>query len=153
MTLKKRCLESRPMKKTLPYILVCFLFTFSVQSQEVLGKWENRNSEGKVNSIIEIYKKGDEIYGKVHRIIKEEDRDRLCTECEGELKNEPIEGMELMKGLKKEGDEYVDGTIIDPKSGKEYRCKIWLDEEDPDVLKIRGYLAFFYKTKTWLRAE
>lgn len=141
------------MKKTLPLIIVCFFTGWCMNSQKVLGKWENTNSEGKVNSIIEIYEKGDEIYGKVHRITKEEDRDRLCTECEGELKDEPIEGMELMKGLKKEGDEYTGGTIIDPKTGKEYRCKIWLDEDNPDVLKVRGYLAFFYKTKVWRRAE
>lgn len=85
--------------------------------------------------------------------MKEEDRDRLCTECKGELKNQPIEGMELMKGLRKEGDEYVGGTIVDPKSGKEYRCKVWLDEDNPDILKVRGYLAFFYKTKIWRRAR
>ncbi|TBW29023.1 DUF2147 domain-containing protein [Gramella sp. KN1008] len=141
------------MKKTLLSILICFLTGFCLNAQQVLGKWENTNPQGKVNSIIEIYKKGDKIYGKVHRIMNEEDRDRLCTECEGELKDEPIEGMELMRGLKKEGDEYTGGKIIDPKTGKEYRCKIWLDEDNPDVLKVRGYLAFFYKTKVWHRAE
>ncbi|MDX1544393.1 MAG: DUF2147 domain-containing protein [Christiangramia sp.] len=141
------------MKKTLLHIILLVITPFTIHSQGVVGKWENTNSEGKVNSIIEIYKKGDEIYGKVDRILKEEDRGRRCTKCEGDLKNEPIEGMELMKGLKKEGDEYVGGTIVDPKSGKKYRCKIWLDDDNPDILKVRGYLAFFYKTKTWQRAE
>ncbi|WP_300438931.1 DUF2147 domain-containing protein [Christiangramia sp.] len=126
---------------------------FPVQAQEVLGKWENTNNEGKVNSIIRIYKKGDKIYGKVDHIIKEEDRNRLCTKCEGDLKNVPVEGMELMQGLKKEGNEYVGGTIVDPKTGKEYRCKIWLDEQNPDILNVRGYISFFYKTKIWHRAE
>ena len=85
--------------------------------------------------------------------MKEEDREKLCTNCEGKLKDQPIEGMVLMQGLEKEGDVYEGGTIVDPKTGKEYRCKIWIDEEEPDVLKIRGYLAFFYRTKTWQRAE
>ncbi|MDR5590087.1 DUF2147 domain-containing protein [Christiangramia sp. SM2212] len=135
-------------------ILVVSFSCFNIaHSQEVLGRWENTNEEGKVNSIIEIYEKGDKIYGKVDRIMKEEDRDRLCIKCEGELKNVPVEGMELMKGLEKDGDEYVGGTIVDPKTGKEYRCKIWLDEDDPDVLRIRGYISVFYKTKTWRRAE
>lgn len=141
------------MYKSLLHIIILLFTTSQLSSQEILGKWENMNAEGKVNSIIEIYKKDDEIYGKVDRIVKEEDRGRLCTECEGELKNQPIEGMELMKGLRKEGDEYVGGTIVDPKTGKEYRCKVWLDEENPNILKIRGYLAFFYKTKTWKRAR
>jgi len=140
------------MKITL-FIVFVMSAVCPMQAQDVFGKWENTNEGGKVNSIIEIYKKGDEIYGKVNRIMKEEDRDRICTKCEGDLKDEPIEGMELMKGLKKDGDEYVGGTIVDPKSGKEYRCKIWLDDENQDILKIRGYISLFYRTKTWRRAE
>ncbi|MDX1762598.1 MAG: DUF2147 domain-containing protein [Christiangramia sp.] len=140
--------------KNLPLIFFFLIATlFQVQAQSVLGKWENRNEEGRVNSIIKVYEKDDMIYGKVDRIMKEEDRDRVCTRCEGDLKNVPIEGMELMKGLEKDGEEYVGGTIVDPKTGKEYRCKIWLDEENPDVLKVRGYISLFYKTKEWHRAE
>jgi len=139
--------------KTTIFILLLISVTLPIHSQEVTGKWENMNEDGKVNSIIEIFEKGDEIYGRVDRIMKEEDRDRVCTKCEGELKDEPIEGMQLMKGFKKDGDEYVGGTIVDPKNGKEYRSKIWLDEDNPDVLKIRGYISVFYRTKTWRRAK
>ena len=135
------------------YIFLLLCFTIPIQAQEVLGKWENKNEDGKVNSIIEIFKKGDEVYGRVDRIIKEEDRDRLCTKCEGDLKNVPMEGMEIMKGLTKEDDGYGGGTIVDPKTGKEYRCKIWLDEDNPDILKVRGYISLFYQTRTWHRAE
>ncbi len=136
--------------------LIFFLSLFlniPLQAQSVLGKWENRNEEGKVNSIVMVYEKDDKIFGKVDHIVKEEDRDRICTKCEGELKNEPVQGLEIMKGLEKEGDEYVGGSIVDPKTGKKYRCKIWLDEDNPDILKIRGYISFFYKTKEWRRAE
>lgn len=135
------------------YIILFIAFVIPTQAQEVIGKWKNTNEEGKVNSIIKIYKKGDKFYGKVDHIVNKEDRDRICTKCEGELKNAPIEGMVLMQGLRKEGDEYVGGTIVDPKTGTEYRCKIWLDEDNPDLLKVRGYISFFYKTKTWHRAE
>ncbi|SDR84892.1 DUF2147 domain-containing protein [Gramella sp. MAR_2010_147] len=135
------------------YFVFLMSIPFNLQAQEVLGRWENTNKEGKVNSIIEIYEKGDEIYGKVDRILNEEDRNRRCTKCEGDLKNEPVEGMELMKGLKKDGDEYAGGTIVDPKTGKEYRCKIWLDDDNPDVLNVRGYISLFYKTKIWRRAD
>ncbi len=138
--------------KDLPLIIVfLFLICLPVKSQSVLGKWKNTNENGRVNSIIEIYEKGDKVYGKVDKIMKEEDRDRICTKCPGELKNEPVQGMEIMKGLQKNGDEYVGGTIVDPKTGKKYRCKIWLEENNPDVLKIRGYISLFYKTKQWTR--
>lgn len=141
------------MKRILLHIVFFSILAMPVNAQDVVGKWENTNEDGRVNSIIQVYEEGGKIYGKVYRITKEEDRDRVCTECEGDLKNKPIEGMVLMRNLEKEGGQYVGGTIVDPKSGKEYRCKIWLDEDDPNTLKVRGYLAFFYKTKTWQRAE
>ncbi|MBT8296019.1 MAG: DUF2147 domain-containing protein [Gramella sp.] len=141
------------MKSFSGIFLILYILSFPAQAQSVLGNWENRNEDGEVNSIIEVYEKEDEIFGKVSRILKEEDRDRVCTKCEGDLKNEPIEGMVLMQGLTKDGDKYVGGSIVDPKTGKEYRCKIWLDDDNPDILKVRGYISLFYKTKKWHRAE
>tara|TARA_B100002003_G_scaffold190887_1_gene179892 strand:+ start:56 stop:493 length:438 start_codon:yes stop_codon:yes gene_type:complete len=142
------------------YILFSVFFTAfaalnSVYAQDdVFGKWKCTNDEGKVNSIVKIFKKEDgEVCGKVLRITKEEDRDKLCTECKGALKDKPIEGLQLMHGLKKEGDHYAGGEIINPKSGKVYKVKIWVDEDNPDMLNVRGYVAFFYKTMTWERAE
>ena len=142
------------------YILFSVFFTAfaalnSVYAQDdVFGKWKCTNDEGKVNSIVKIFKKEDgEVCGKVLRITKEEDRDKLCTECKGALKDKPIEGLQLMHGLKKEGDHYAGGEIINPKSGKVYKVKIWVDDDNPDKLNVRGYVAFFYKTMTWERAE
>ncbi len=142
------------MKKGLYLFYALLYFSISaVQAQSVFGKWKVINDSGKVNSLIEIYEKDGEVYGKVVRIMKEEDRDRKCNNCSGDLKNKPIEGLELMKGMQKDNDKYTGGTITDPESGKEYKCKIWLDEDDPDKLHVRGYVAFFYKTQTWERKE
>jgi uncharacterized protein (DUF2147 family) len=129
------------------------LISSGIQAQGVFGKWNVVNDAGRVNSIVEIYEKDGAIHGKVLRITKEEHRDRKCTECQGELKGKPIEGLNVIRDFVKEGEEYVDGTLIDPKSGKEYDGKIWVDENNPDKLNVRGYIAFFYKTKTWERAE
>ncbi|MDT0647556.1 DUF2147 domain-containing protein [Zunongwangia sp. F260] len=134
------------------FVLGLYWFT-SLQAQTVFGKWENRNEDGKVNSVIEVYEQDDEVFGRIERIMKEEDRDRKCTACEGALHNRPLEGLVIMRGLERADDGYEDGVVIDPKSGKEYRCKIWLDPENPDKLYVRGYIAFFYKTKVWDRLE
>ncbi len=144
------------MKKHKPYIfyLLILCVGISTQAQSVLGKWQTVNEEtGLSTSIIEIYKVGDELNGKVVRILNEEDRDRLSTKCEGEMKNKPIEGLVVMTGLEKSDGEYEGGTVTDPKSGKVYRCKIWLDEDNPKILKVRGYISIFYRTQTWIRAE
>ncbi len=135
-------------------LLLFILGGVNLQAQSIYGKWHTINEEtGKPNSIIEIYEEDGAAHGKVVRIIKEEDRDQLCNNCEGDLKDQPIEGLELMKGFEKNGKEYVNGLITDPKSGKEYKSKMWIDETNPDRLKVRGYVAFFYKTQTWHRAK
>lgn len=144
------------MKSKVNILLVFFCGLLAcphVQSQSIFGKWQVTNDAGKVNSIIEIYESGGEVVGKVVRIMKEEDRDKTCGNCKGHLKDKPIEGLKVIHGFEKEGNEYTGGTLIDPDSGKEYKGKIWLDNENPDKLNVRGYIAFFYKTKTWERAE
>lgn len=126
----------------------------SLYSQTIFGKWNTINEEtGKPNSIIEIYEDDGVVNGKVVKILKEQDRNKLCNNCAGDLKDQPIEGLELMRGLEKNGNEYAGGLITDPKTGKEYKVKIWVDEDNPNRLKVRGYIAFFYRTETWHRVN
>ncbi len=146
------------MKKMLKlkYLMLILILTFgfNLQAQTVLGKWHTINEDtGKPNSLIEIYEEGGEVKGKVIKILKKEDRDKLCNSCSGHLKDQPIEGLELMTGFEKDGNEYSGGLITDPKSGKEYKAKMWVDKDNPDRLKVRGYIAFFYKTQTWHRVK
>ncbi|WP_299311279.1 DUF2147 domain-containing protein [uncultured Aquimarina sp.] len=134
-------------------IALIFVTNFANAQSEIIGKWKTiDDNTGEAKSIVLIYKKGSKIYGKIDRILKESDRDKLCQECEGEDYNKPIEGMVILKGLQKDGDEYEDGTIMDPENGKVYRCKIWVDEQDPNVLNVRGYIAFLFRTQQWVKA-
>lgn len=61
--------------------------------------------------------------------------------------------MEILWDLIKIGKVWDDGTIMDPKNGKEYSCKIEL--EGQDKLKVRGYLGFSLlgRTQTWFRVK
>ena len=54
--------------------------------------------------------------------------------------------MVIITNLQKNGDVYEGGEILDPKKGKIYKCKIWLEN---GVLKVRGYWGFIYRTQTW----
>jgi len=136
-------------------ICVCILFNATLNySQSVIGKWKNIDDEdGKAKAIIEIYEKGEKLYGKVHEIVDPKDRNKVCINCSGEDKNKPILGMVVIKGLHKDGHEFNSGTILDPKKGKLYKCYITL--ESKDVLKVRGYIGFsiFGRTQYWYRVK
>ena len=141
------------MKKKITLLLLLVSAT-TIQAQSVLGEWFTFDSEtGEKNSIVEIYEEDGEFHGKVVKLLRDEDKDRKCTKCTGNLKNKPIEGMVVLRDMEKNGDEFKGGVITDPKSGKNYKSKMWLDEEDPGKLKVRGYVGFLYETRTWERVK
>ncbi|GFD76109.1 MULTISPECIES: DUF2147 domain-containing protein [Tenacibaculum] len=136
-------------------ILFALLFTtvsLSMSAQTIFGKWENRDEEtNKVDSVIEVYKKDGKAYAKIIEITDKNRQEAVCDKCSGKRKNNPILGMNILTGLKKDGDEWSGGKILDPKNGKEYKCYIKL--ENDNKLKIRGYIGFaaFGRTAYWYR--
>ncbi|MEN9656287.1 MAG: hypothetical protein RL311_1258, partial [Bacteroidota bacterium] len=71
----------------------------------------------------------------------------------GDDKNKPILGLNIIKGLSKDGAEYNSGEILDPKNGKLYKCALSL--ESKDKLKVRGYIGFSLigRTQYWYRVN
>ena len=61
--------------------------------------------------------------------------------------------MIILKGLKKDGDEWSGGKILDPENGSIYKCYIELIEKNK--LKIRGYIGFSLlgRTEYWFREK
>ncbi len=142
------------MKKLILNLLAIFAFSFATQAQDVIGKWKTIDDEtGKPKSIIEIYKEGNKYYGKIVELLTEENKDGVCRTCETKYKNKNIIGLVILKDLEKDGDEYEDGEIMDPKNGKTYSCYIKLEE--PDKLKVRGYIGFSLlgRTQYWYRVK
>lgn len=138
------------MKKTFLTFALCLTF-LATNAQTVFGKWKTKDENGKVESVIEIYKQNGKAYAKIVEITDPTRRDNVCTECKGSKKNKPILGMVIMNGLEKDGDEWNDGKILDPKSGKEYSCYIKLINKNK--LKLRGYIGFAIagRTEYWYR--
>ncbi|NIG54552.1 DUF2147 domain-containing protein [Chitinophaga sp. Cy-1792] len=66
------------------------------------------------------------------------------------LRSRNIIGIVNLNGLKWDGKEYIDGVIYDPRSGKSYKCKAWMEG---DKFHLRGFIgvALFGQTVTWHR--
>ncbi len=134
---------------------ILILVSHGANAQSILGEWKTIDDiSGNPKSILEVFEKGGRIYGKVQKILEKGKENAKCIKCEGDLKNKPVVGMLIIDGLKNESkNEYSGGEILDPENGRKYRCKIWLDPKNPNELKVRGYIAFFYRTQTWLRVK
>jgi uncharacterized protein (DUF2147 family) len=77
-----------------------------------------------------------------------------CDLCADDRKGKPKLGMEIIRGAKKaEGKEvWEGGKILDPDNGKEYTLRL-TPIEDGKKLEVRGYIAFFFRTQTWIRTQ
>ena len=137
--------------------MLCFAYTVLGVSVFAAGKiegtWVSVDDEtGQKKSHIEISRDHDGRYsGKVIKLLL--DPDFRCTACDGSRKDQPVQGMTVLWGLKKKGDKYVDGQILDPKKGKIYKAKVHLAENDTHLI-VRGHLAFsslFGRSQTWIR--
>ncbi len=131
--------------------LFCLVFTqFASAQTSILGTWKSIDDKtGEAKSIVEIYERGSKIYGKIIKIFPQKGvTDPICTKCP---KNDPrfnkkILGMEIIKELVPDGNEFEGGDILDPEVGNFYCCKLWLDG---GLLKVGGYFGHFYRTLTW----
>lgn len=131
------------------------LTSFSAHAQDVIGKWKTIDDEtGEERSIVELFEKNGKVFGKVVKLLRipGEDPDPVCKECDesDERYNKKVIGMEILRDMEKSGDAYDNGNILDPKNGRIYRCKIWIENND---LKVRGYWGPFYRTQTWHRTQ
>lgn len=137
----------------LTILFVAVAGVFSAQAQ-VTGKWKTIDDEtGKAKSIVEIYESNGKLYGKVVEILNPAKKNAKCDKCEGADKGKPVEGLVIIKGLTKDGNEWTDGDILDPTKGKLYSCTLKL--EGKDKLKVRGYLgvSLLGRTQTWTRVN
>ncbi|HLS95674.1 MAG TPA: DUF2147 domain-containing protein [Sphingobacterium sp.] len=127
--------------------LLVSIFAFAQNADPILGKWQNPSGEGK----IEIYKKGDKYFGKLYWIKDANKKDQKNPDAK--LRNRKIQGLEILSGFTRDGQNYSGGQIYDPKSGKTYSCKMTV--KGPDKLDIRGYLgvSLLGRTETWKRIE
>lgn len=134
-------------------ILALLLPLVAPAQHGVTGMWKTiDDNTGKPRSVVEITDQGGRLQGRIVKLFRDpgEDPDPICDECPDDRKDHKAIGLEIIRDLVRDGSEWADGTILDPENGKVYDCKIWLED---GTLKVRGYVAFFFRTQTWLRYE
>ena len=136
----------------LPLLAVSFS-AFAQQSP--VGTWttiDDKTQQPK--SIVEIYEtRNGSLAGKVVEVLQSDQGENpVCLKCEGERKDQPIEGMVILWGVQQRGDTWEGGKILDPASGKVYSVRM-RPTEGGTRMEVRGFMGFSLlgKTQTWQR--
>jgi uncharacterized protein (DUF2147 family) len=121
------------------------------------GLWKSiDDASGKPTALIRITDSGGELTGKIEKLFRtpEEDQNPKCVLCTDARKDQPILGMTILDGLKKDGNEYSGGQILDPKNGKVYKSKLTV-RDGGRKLEVRGYIGMpmLGRSQMWLRQE
>ncbi len=137
-------------------IALTFAASAAMAQMTPVGLWKTiDDNDGSAKSEIRIVDTAGVVSGKIEKILDPKSKPgELCVECTDERKDQPILGMEILRGLKRaEGkDVWEGGKVLDPKNGKVYRATV-TPIEGGAKLQMRGYIGFFYRTQTWVRVS
>lgn len=127
----------------------------AAEAASPVGLWTTIDDETDApRSIVEITEVNGELQGRVTKIFYRPDEkpDPVCDKCDGARKDQPIIGMTFLWGMKKDGDGWAGGSILDPKNGKIYNAKMSL-QDDGKRLRVRGFIGtpLLGRSQTWLR--
>jgi uncharacterized protein (DUF2147 family) len=120
------------------------------------GTWKTIDDKtGRPKSIVQISEQSGELQAKVVHVIESSHGPHpICTACSGERKDKPIEGMTIMWGVKKQGDGWSGGTILDTENGKTYSVKLALTDNGAK-LDVHGYIgvSLLGRSQIWQREK
>lgn len=127
------------------------------QEASPVGLWKNIDDvTGKPKALIRITEVKGELRGQIEKLYRapNEDQNPRCEKCQGANKDQPVLGMVFMSGLRKDGNDYTGGEILDPDDGKTYRSKMTL-VDGGRKLNVRGYIGvpMFGRSQIWVRQE
>ena len=125
----------------------------AASAQDVIGKWKLEDGR----AIVEVYQDGNVYNGKIVWLKNPTESDGTpavdSNNPDKSLRKRQILGLNMLHGLKKDGEKYAGGKIYDPGNGKTYNCSM---KVEGDVLRVRGSLdakGLLGRTMDWFRVK
>lgn len=128
-------------------------------SDPLIGKWKTIDDQsGYSRADVEIRQKADGTYEGViveTRNIPGTEKMGICHKCPGNLKDKPFIGLPFIWNFKQDPNnpnQFIDGRVLDPISGKVYKGKARLNATQRR-LTLRGYVgvSVIGRSVTWVK--
>lgn len=144
--------------KLVPFLTALLLSCLSLTAlatDSPVGLWRTIDDRsGKEKSLVRIVEVNGELRGTIEKLFREpgEEPNPQCEKCTGDKKNKPVIGMTILSGLRRDGQQFTGGEILDPANGKSYQCKLAVSD-DGKKLNVRGFIGvpMLGRTQVWVR--
>ena len=148
------------MTKRIVSIAVLFFIVTNIfaQADKVVGYWLTENTKAQV----QVYKtENGKYYGKMVWLKEPKDENgKLKVDKhnkDAKLQTRPIMNLVFISHFSYNADdkEWQDGEIYDPESGNTYKCFMWFENNNFEVLNVKGYIGFSFigRTTKWKREQ
>ena len=120
-----------------------FTATPAMAAAPIVGKWMTAEKD----SIIEIAPCGTNMCGKISKFltpVQGPPFDRNNPNVS--LRNRPLLGLPILLALK-DGSKQWEGNIYDPKKGKTYKSKVFMNPNG--TMTVKGCVVFFCQSFVW----
>jgi uncharacterized protein (DUF2147 family) len=129
---------------------LCPLVSIAINPNDIVGIWLTENDESK----IEIYKQGNEYFGKIIWLKEPNDKNgnpkKDKNNPDPTKRNNPAIGIFILKNVKYDNGKWK-GTLYGPKRGKEVDCSLKLVSKD--VLEGHVSYGLVSGNRTWRRVK
>jgi uncharacterized protein (DUF2147 family) len=129
-------------------------FAHAAGDKSCAGFWQQVDNDGHVGGWFYFTEVKGRFEGRLVKMFNKpgEKTYDVCTKCPGNQKNAPMLGLTIVKGMRRDGLKYDDGSILDPRDGTVYHAQMELSA-DGQKLSVRGYLGIplLGQTQVWNR--
>jgi hypothetical protein len=124
------------------------------QNKTAAGFWQETDPDGHVGGWFYFVERNGVFEGRLVKMFPKPGLPLIetCAKCPGDQKDAPMLGLTMVREMRREGNKYEDGSILDPRDGSTYHAQMEMST-DGQKLFVRGYLGIplLGQTQVWTR--
>jgi uncharacterized protein (DUF2147 family) len=118
-----------------------------------VGLWKTvDDNTGQEKSLVRISESAGVAGGRIDKLLHPSQPNPLCEKCRDDRHGKPMVGLAIIEGVRRHGDVWDGGKILDPGNGKIYTVRL-RPLDGGKKLEVRGYIGPFFRTQIWSRIE